>query len=232
MAKTSVTKLAGTRHATRLNGDSVQQVESQPGAMIQIDRIPAETIRIPIIGTSPLIVHKFSEKSKREMLDKMQGKRSPKMPKNPQAEYEAAFYRMKDGQPGMPVIAFKAATVGAARFYGKDVTMTSLRQFMFFKGEIGENGQQFARIIGEPKMREDVVRVGNGGTDLRYRPEFSEWSTVLEIAYVTSVLTRGSVLSLVDAGGMGVGVGEWRPEKRGDFGTYKVDPDKEVEVIS
>ncbi len=49
---------------------------------------------------------------------------------------------------------------------------------------------------------------------------------------MTSALTRGSVLSLIDAGGMGVGVGEWRPEKDGDFGTFRVDQSREVEVIA
>jgi hypothetical protein len=53
----------------------------------------------------------------------------------------------------------------------------------------------------------------------------------LEVSYVTSMLTRASVLSLIDAGGMGVGVGEWRPEKKGDFGTYQVDPDRQVEIV-
>jgi hypothetical protein len=33
-----------------------------------------------------------------------------------------------------------------------------------------------------------------------------------------------------EAGGMGIGVGEWRPEKRGEFGTYAVDVSKEIEV--
>ena len=30
--------------------------------------------------------------------------------------------------------------------------------FMFFRGEMGVDGQMLARIDGEPKMREDVVR--------------------------------------------------------------------------
>lgn len=199
-------------------------------ATIQIDKIGAETIRVPILGTTPLIVHRFSEKAKRQMLDNMQGRKSPKEPKNPDAEYQAAFYRLKDGNPGFPVIAFKAATVGGARFYS-GVTMTALKQFIFLQGEVGDDGRALCRIEGEPRMREDVVTVGRGGTDLRYRPEFPEWSTTLDVTYVTSALTRGSVLSLIDAGGMGVGVGEWRPEKDGDFGTYRIDPTREVEVI-
>lgn len=199
--------------------------------VVQIDRIASERILVPIIGTSPLIVHRFSEKAKRQMLDNMQGRKSPKSPKDPEAEYEAAFYRIKepDGY-GFPVIAFKAATVGGARFYS-GVTMTALKQFMFFRGEPGLEGQGLARIDGEAHKREDVVKVGRNGTDLRYRPEFTEWSTTLEVIYVTSALTRGSVLSLIDAGGMGVGVGEWRPEKDGDFGTFRIDPTRQVEVL-
>ena len=74
--------------------------------------------------------------------------------------------------------------------------------------------------------------MNRGGSDLRYRPEFWPWSAELTVTYVTSALTRGSVLSLIDAGGLGVGVGEWRPERKGDFGQYRIDTDQEVEVLS
>lgn len=199
--------------------------------IVHIDRIEAETIRVPILGTSPLIVHRFAEKAKKQMLDNMQGRKSPKEPKDPQAEYEACFYRLKGGGYGFPVTAFKQATVGGARFYGKSVTMKGLKQSVFFRGELGDDGLGLAPIEGEPQMREDAVKVGINGRDLRYRPIFLEWSTVLEVTYVTSALTRGSILSLIDAGGMGVGVGEWRPEKNGDFGTYRVDTTREIEVL-
>jgi hypothetical protein len=201
-------------------------------AQVVIDQIASETLSVPIVGTAPLLVHKFSEKAKRQMLDNMQGRKSPKQPKDPKAEYEAAFYRIKDGSYGFPAIAFKSATVSASRFYGKSVTMTTLRQCVFLHGEPSEDGQQMVRIDGEATMREDVVRVGMGGTDLRYRPQFLEWSTLLQVTYVTSMLTRESLLSLIDAGGLGVGVGEWRPEKKGDFGTYRIDPTRKVEVVS
>jgi hypothetical protein len=200
---------------------------------IQIARIGTETVRVPIVGTMPLIVHNFSEKAKRQMLDAQQGRKSPKVARDPETEYEAAFYRTKDGY-GFPVTAFKAATVGAARFYGKDVRMTELRQFIFMAGQISENdAQALVPIEGTPRMREDVVRLGgpSRSADLRYRPEFPEWSTELEVTYVKSSLSRDSVLSLLDAGGLGIGVGEWRPEHRGEFGTYQIDPSREVEVI-
>lgn len=200
-------------------------------ATIEINKIGTETLRVPIEGLAPLVVHKFSEKAKRQMLDNMQGKKSPKEPKNPEAEYQAAFYRLQDGGYGFPALAFKAATVGGARFYS-GVTMTALKQFLFFKGELGDDGRALVRIEGDPIRREDVVTVGRGGSDLRYRPQFIPWSAWLDVTYVTSALTQGSVVSLIEAGGMGVGVGEWRPERDGDFGTYRVDPNREIEIIT
>ena len=207
-------------------------------SQINIDDIPAETIIVPIVGTSPLIVHNWSVKAKRMMLEKEQGKKQVKETRDPQAEYEAAFYRIDKGDGveryGFPVTAFKAATVGAARFYGKDVTMTQLRQSLFFHGIMTPaDKQQLVEIVGEPRMREDMVRMGGMGrnADLRYRPEFPEWRAELRITYVRTAIQRSSVLSLIDAGGFGVGVGEWRPEKSGEFGTYRVDVDREVRVI-
>jgi hypothetical protein len=199
-------------------------------AQIHITKIDTETILVPIIGTSPLIVNKFSEKAQRQMLDAQQGKKSPKVARDPETEYRAALYHTKDGY-GFPVTAFKAATVGAARFY---VRMTDLRQFLFMKGEISEKDPQaLVEIAGEPEMRQDTVRLAgpSRSADLRFRPMFREWSTTLHVIYVRSSLSRDSVLSLIDAGGMGIGVGEWRPEKRGEFGTYKVDPSRNVEFV-
>lgn len=46
---------------------------------------------------------------------------------------------------------------------------------------------------------------------------------------VTSSISFESVISLIEAGGIGVGVGEWRPEKRGDFGTYQIDSTRNIE---
>lgn len=202
-------------------------------AQISISRIGTETLRVPLLGTAPLIVHKFSEKAKRQMLDGFQGRKSPKEPMDPEGDYERAFYRLDDGSYGFPVIAFKAATVGGARFFGKDVPMTMLRQCVFFDADFSkEDGQKLARITGAPHMREDVVVISMGKTTLRYRPEFTEWSTAIDVTYVKSMLTRESVASLIDAGGMGVGVGEWRPQKKGDFGTYQIDMSRDVEVLS
>lgn len=205
---------------------------------IAVEKIAVGKMSVPVIGTTPLIVHNFSEKSKRQMLDAQQGRKNVKVARDPETEYQAAFYRIaREGQPdayGVPAVAFKQATISAARFY-KAVKMSELKQALFFRGTLTKaDPQQLVEIHGEPEMREDVVRLGGASrsADLRYRPEFREWRATLEIEYVSSLLSQESVLSLVDAAGLGVGVCEWRPEKGGDFGRYQIDPDRDVTVIA
>jgi hypothetical protein len=205
-------------------------------AVIVLDKPAIEWLHVPIRGTSPLLVHKFAEKARRQILEAQQGKKSRKEPRDPQAEYEAARYRIyKEGEEdgdGFPVVGFKAATVSAGRFYAKSIKMTEIRQFMFMQGVMTKaEPQQLVEIIGPgPQMREDVVRIGRSG-GLTYRAEFPEWSATLTVGFITTSISRDSVLSLIDAGGVGVGVGDWRPEKNGDFGRFEIDQDKGVEVL-
>lgn len=191
-----------------------------------IHAIDKKLIKVHIRGQSPLICHAFSQKARQKMLDAQQGKRSMKDIRDPMTEFEESLYWIQkpDGElvNGFPAAAFKHATVGAARFYGKAIPMTQVRQFLFIHGVITEaDAQALVELEGEPQMREDTVTVGQG-TDLRYRGAFNDWAATLHVEYVASQLDDVAVTSLIDAGGWGVGVGDWRPQKNGDFGRYEV----------
>lgn len=192
---------------------------------ISLSRIKRETAIIEVAGTAPLIVHAWSQKAKQMMLAAQQGKKSPKQSKDPKRDFEESRYLFADGSgDGFPVMAFKSATVkGGGRLFGKSVKMTELRQtFTFLSDGVSDAGLQLARLdVPEPVMREDMVRVGMGTADIRYRAEYTEWRATLRIQFIPSVIDLESVVALVDAGGTN-GVGEWRPEKNGSFGTYEV----------
>ena len=197
-------------------------------SQIIIPSLSKTRMLVPIIGTAPLIMHKWSEKAKRQMLDAQQGRKKAKEIRDPEADYEASLYHTGDGGYGFPVIAFKAATIRGAKLAG--VKMTDARQMFFVHGDMSDDKtQELAPIIGEPRMREDMVRVGMG-TDLRYRAEFLEWKTVLSVEFYDAFISQESLLSLLNFGGESVGVGEWRPEKNGQNGTYRIDTDAEIRV--
>lgn len=208
-------------------------MSEQEMVTIKVPELPHRTILVPIRGTHPLIVNRFPEKAKRQIQGTQAGAKKIKEPRDPEVDYQGAFHRLKDGEGyGFPVTGFKAATVSAARFYGSDVTMVALRQSMFFNGEEGKDGTPLVPLeASEPWMRQDMVRISRNTTDLRYRPQFDEWKGVLNVTYITSMLDEQSLLALIDAGGLAVGVGEWRPEKGGDFGRYQVDTTRPVEQV-
>ena len=195
--------------------------------VVEIRPIVYERVSIRIQGMTELILHNWSAKAKKEMLDKQMGKARPKKEaKDPTAEYEAAFYRLEDGSPGFPVTGIKAAIAEAARSF-EDLTMVELKRaiFVYADGTDAVNGLPLVRILGEPRVREDMVRIGQGVADLRYRPGFPQWEAGFDCEYNTALLSAEQLFNLVNEAGRG-GIGEWRPSapkvKSGWAGTFRV----------
>ena len=109
---------------------------------------------------------------------------------------------------GFPTIAFKAAAVDSGYQQGILSKKTTARGAFHIIGD-------YAEIEGTPEMREDMVRVGQGVADIRYRGEFKEWRTVLRIRYNASSISSEQIVSLFNVAGFACGVGEWRPYKDG-----------------
>lgn len=193
-------------------------------AAIELRRLQDVIIEVPIVGLTPYIPHKWSEKSKAMMPGHPSSAEAVKEKKGarlPEEEAEACVYRLENGNPGIPAVALKAAIIGACRFFDKP-SMTEAKLMIFVEGE---GPEQLVEIEGDPVLREDTPRNSGGGADLRYRYAFCNWRATLKIRYVPSSITAGSILTLVDAAGRG-GVGDWRPSapksSTGTFGTWRV----------
>ena len=122
---------------------------------------------------------------------------------------------------GFPVTAIKQATISSAYRNGITKDMASLRGAFFIAGEGSE-------LLAEvkcctPTMREDMVRVGMGVADIRFRGEFANWYMDLQVSYnANGAYTLDQIINLINVGGFSCGIGEWRPEKDGNYGMYHV----------
>lgn len=198
------------------------------GAAIELRRLNEVTMEVPIVGQTPIIPHKWSEKAIRMMPGHPDGEavKSKKGQREPEEEAEACTYRLPDGRPGMPSTAFKAAIIAACRFFDKP-SMTEAKNLIFVHGE---GPDQLVAIDGEVRMRNggegEPARNANGGADLRYRNEIINWSATLKISFVASSISASAVATLVDAAGR-CGVGDWRPSSpksaTGIYGTWRAD---------
>lgn len=208
--------------------------KKQDTAVIEILPIDIRLAEITLVGDTPLIVHKWSEKAKREMLDKQMKatKTKGKDAKSPVGDFIDSLYWL-EGEPeekteegfekavhsakfGFPSTAFKASAVAAG--YRADV----LKNKVIANGAFHILGE-FVEIYGIPQMREDMVRIGMGTADIRFRGEFPSWATKFTIRYNASVMTLEQIVNLFNLGGFACGVGEWRPEKGGTNGMYHVE---------
>jgi len=215
--------MAARKKATTGKGKAGDKPKPDGGGIVSIPAIKTRSLVVRLVGDSPLICHQFGGKSRQEMADKQaqkvrQGKRAAK---NPEQCFRDSLYPMPDGKGyGFPAQAFKKAAVRACTHI-EGMTMVMARGAFHVVGDL-------LRIEGDPpRMREDVVRLQGKTADLRYRGEFPEWRVTLRIRYNEGVISPAHIMNLLNTAGFAVGVGEWRPERDGQFGMFHVERERE-----
>lgn len=178
---------------------------------VEVKEFDIKEVVIPITGISPLIVNAFSQKARDMIKGKQFGIATNKKHaiKNPDEDFENAKHYSVEGWEGFPAAGFKAAMIRGAKMIG--MVMKDTQTSFFVKADDEE--KQLIRIHGDSRMREDMVRVGMGSADIRFRPEYPKWSAYLTIEFNEGVLSLEQIYQLVKAAGYGCGIGEMRPEK-------------------
>jgi hypothetical protein len=182
--------------------------------VIMIPPIKAVTTTITIQGISPLIVNAWSEKAKQMMRAKQTGAPKEKSFKEPEEDFKASRYIDAQGRDCIPAVALKSCAVEAGVICG--VFKTTLRKAFFVIGEL------IPIEADEPIMREDMVRVGQGVADIRYRACYQNWSVKIPVEFQPRMISAEQLFNLFDNGGYSVGIGEWRPEHDGQYGRFRV----------
>lgn len=185
--------------------------------------VKIETMQITLIGDTSLISHAWSPEARAAMLAKQVKKAQDKTPKDPEKQFRDSLYEHPDGGYGYPSAAFKKCAVSACRFV-KALKMTEARGAFHVEGEM-------VKIVGEPTMREDMVRLQGQVADIRFRGEFREWRVTLTITYNRGTISPDQLVHLFNHGGFGVGIGDWRPEKSGSHGMFHVATKEELDAL-
>jgi hypothetical protein len=219
--------------------------------IIKINRPQITKANITIVGETPLIVHAWGEKAKKEMLDAQQKKKVDKKAKeirDPFAEFMDALYWitpkpeektpeafekavMEGAKFGFPITAIKQAALSACYRAGIIPNQMGMKCTFYLNAKEGLNpgtGSELAVIDTDqpPVFREDMVKIG-GMTkvaDLRYRPAFINWKIRLQISLIeVGTFNMESIINAIDMGGFMNGIGEWRMERDGEFGRFHVE---------
>jgi hypothetical protein len=176
----------------------------------------------------------MSAKARLAMLEKQVGAVQMKQPRDPHQDFEDSLYEMGEGQYGFPVTAIKKAMISVAHV-NKGISKEDVLRHLWLRAEIVRVRAALAgaicdvpliRIWGDrPQMREDPVRIGTGlrrTTTLAFRAEFPRWAMRIEGEFHSPPLRAHQLRYLFEHAGMSSGLGEWRNEKSGVFGSFRM----------
>ena len=175
-----------------------------------------------IEGTAPYVQHKFSEKSRRQMLADQQKaggtKGKKREPRDLDAEYTAAMHLDEDGQHGIPCAAFRSSMIDACRAAGFQMTKAKMSVWCLPDAIDVDEGTPLVRLYGDPERNESAVRLESGVASIAIRPMWRQWKAKVRLQWDADQFGMGDVANLLARAGMQVGVGEGRPFSKKSHG--------------
>jgi len=206
------------RKATAVPRPDTVAARTAQTVVIEPPRFGNSTIKI--VGVSPYVGHKFSQKAREEMRRKQAAgsqankERKKREPKDFDALYNGAIYFSREGWRGIPASCFRNAMISACRLVGFTMTLAKLSLFVHADGFDKEDGTPLVRMLGEPRKHEAMVRLPNGSPDISVRPMWEEWSINLRVRWDQSQFSASDVVNLLSRAGLQVGIGEGRHDSK------------------
>ena len=174
-------------------------------------------IKVEIKGVTSYLMHAFSMEKSEEKSKKRIGI------ENYKDEVEKSLYKLPDGTIYVPSTQIHGTLIEA----GKKFQIPGQRKATFSKiigglvmitpDAIKMNPQKFeidSRAVVVPSTKGRIVR---------YRPKFNEWSLKFTIQNLEpEQIPESELKKILDYAGSYVGIGDFRPNKKGPFGRFMV----------
>jgi hypothetical protein len=173
-------------------------------------------IKVTVEGVTPLLLNRFREQS---------GK--PNSDLTPRDLAEEGLYRDQDGNPTTTVPAWNVykSIMEAGKYFKDGRSAWSTKEGSRMPGVTWiEDVHNNLQITPEDwEVHDAAVKIpATGGRVIRYRPVFNQWKLDFYMMCDTDFMNLKVLREIVDCAGQRVGVGEWRPDRKGLHGKYVV----------
>jgi len=190
---------------------------------IEIAAITMGRITCHLIGYD-IIMHRYSKKAREQLLFPKgrinSAEKAENLKHDPLGEYRECFYRNRDNtEPALfhlPTGMFSKALAAAAL----DIPGASKAQIL----RLASVTTRQINLFGVPQMFMAMTRSSDMAhtPDVRTRPVFPVAACKIEIEFVSSLLKQNQIVNLLAAAGIIVGIGDWRPQKGGPHGKFRI----------
>lgn len=221
-----------TKSTNRLAAIQSNGSEESGKLNVQISAPRMLTAQFEIEGTAPLVIHRFSQKSKNEMLQKMElghasRKGAKRKPANLETLYNEARYISPQGWDGFNVSSIRNGLIKACSIVGMKMTLAKMALFVLADGyDKTEPQYGLIRIYGKPERTEMAARVETGQAYICIRPMYREWRAKLRIKFDADMFGFEDVANLLSRMGEQVGLGEGRAASKNSagmgWGSFKI----------
>lgn len=181
-------------------------------------------ISVVIVGVSPLLCNRFTDAAALAVSggtsQVLQGQKPL-----PRQQAEAKLYTDSKGRPVVPGVNLMRSIVNAGSFIKSGKSKLSTQRSSLVPA--GVSVQEIELPIGPSAKWEvdsrSVVIPSTGGRIMAHRPRFDEWRLSFSLEIDETLFSEALVRELVDIAGKRIGLGDFRPERKGPFGRFRVD---------
>lgn len=185
-------------------------------------------INVTLRGISPLLMNRMSDEQLLALHTKE--KRKFTAPKEPREAAESRLYRTTVGAPYIPAENLTACLISAGMFIKLDgKRQLSTKQSTLLPAFLAiENAYVPLQDASGKEATWDVdMRQGrnpNGGEAVCIiRPRFDQWRMNVTLSIDMESISENVIRQLIDIAGSRIGLGDFRPQRRGVFGKFVVD---------
>ena len=195
--------------------------------------------RIRVRGVSPIITHngaagldsRSAANVEKAQIAKKRGSNRTEADEVRLRELECltSLYLDESGAPTLPEAAFRSNIEAAARTLRqgpqvREGLIVEAVEVFDYDRSLGTTAEELARNV----QFTVGVRVGQSRL-LRTRARFDEWAATIRVDVDPELVDREQLLVWLDIGGRRLGLGDWRPQKSGQYGRFEVET---IETLS
>lgn len=189
-------------------------------------------VDVTIDGQTPLLCNKFTDAAALKAtsgtgMSAVGGDKG-----TPKEQAQARLYIGHDGKPCIPQPNLFRCLIDAGTFFKAGKSKVTTQKNSLIPACVEIEGIELPLISKEGwAVDTRAVRIpATGGRILCYRPSFNDWKLSFTMKIDTTLISVKLVREIMDAAGRRIGLGDFRPDRKGPFGKFAVTLWKEHEV--